>query len=156
MATDEQKKKNQLRLANMTLFGVTAGVWDLLGEGASGLTHQIGSEILPVMENEMGLEIAGESPEDVLQEVARLFVDEFGFAKDIEVTSDGDVLKMKVAGCLNYKLTQDLTAAGVERPFVCPYLAAATAVFDRMGIKAMTKIDTWSEKRGSVLSFELF
>ena len=56
----------------------------------------------------MGLEIDGESPEDVLQEVGRLFVDEFGFATEVEVASDGDVFTMKVHNCVNRSMTDDL------------------------------------------------
>jgi len=34
----------------------------------------------------MELEIAGEKPEDVLTEIGRLFVDEFGFASSVDIT----------------------------------------------------------------------
>ncbi|MBN1936821.1 MAG: hypothetical protein JW934_19325 [Anaerolineae bacterium] len=155
MASEEEKKQNMLRLARLTLFGVTTGIWDLMGDGARGLSHEIGDEILPVLEKEMGLEIAGESPENVLQEVGRLMVDEFGFAKSVDVVADGDILQMKVHTCANRKLTDDLEAAGVGTPFICPFLCVADAVFDRMGIKARTKIERWHEAGGSIITFEV-
>ena len=155
MATDEEKKQNMLRLARLTLYGLTTGIWDLIGEGALGLSHEIGDEILPVLEKEMGLEIAGENPTEVLQEVGRLMVDEFGFAKEVEVTSDGDVLTMKVHTCANRKLTDDLMAAGVGKPFICPFLCISDTVLDRMGVKAMTNVEKWVEGKGSIITFEL-
>lgn len=155
MATDEQKKANMLRLARLTLYGLTAGIWDLLGEGALGLSHLIGSEILPVLEKEMGLELAGESLVDIANEVGRIAVDEFGFASEVEVTGDGDKIIMKVRNCANRKLTDDLMAAGVSKPFICPFLCIADAVFERMGEKAMSSVEKWEEGKGSIITFEL-
>jgi hypothetical protein len=102
----------------------------------------------------MGLEIDGESPEDVLQEVGRLFVDEFGFATEVEVASDGDVITMKVHNCANRTFTDDLVAAGVGSPFICPFMCVSDAVFDRMGEKALTKIEKWVKGNGSIITFE--
>lgn len=155
MATEEQKKQNLVRLLRMALYGLTVGTWDLLGESAYGISRQIGAQILPVMEKEMGLEIAGESPKDMLQEMGRLFVDEFGFAREVTVSEEGDKLVMKVRGCLNFKFTDDLQAAGVEWPFICPYMCAATVALERMGIKARASIQRWPEGAGSIITFEL-
>lgn len=156
MATEEQKKQNMLRLARMTLFGLTTGVWDLLGEGSLGLSHEIGDEILPILEKEMGLEIAGEDPVQVLQEVGRIMVDEFGFAQSVDVSGDGDRLVMKVHSCANRKLSDDLEAAGITHPFICPFMCVSDAVFDHMGIKVMSKVDRWHEANGSIITFTLF
>jgi hypothetical protein len=155
MATEEQKKKNMLRLTRLALLGVSAGVWDLIGEGAYGLSHEIGSLLLPVLEKEMGLEIAGEDPEQVLQEIGRLFIDEFGFAGDVEVSQDGDTLTMKVHSCANRNFSDKLMAAGVGKPYICPFLCVGNAALDRMGVKAMSTIEKWKEGKGSILTFEL-
>ncbi len=155
MATEEQKKKNILRLARLSLLGVSAGVWDLLGEGALGLSHQIGSLLLPVLEKEMGLEIAGETPEQVMQEVGRLMVDEFGFAADVDVTRDGDEITMKVHTCSNRRFTDQLMESGVTKPFICPFLCVGDAVLDRMGEKARGTVAKWEEGNGSIITYEL-
>ncbi len=155
MATEEQKKQNMLRLSNLALLGLAAGVWDLLGDGARGLSYEIGDEILPMLEKEMGLEIAGETPLAVLQEVGRLFVDEFGFAQEVTVSEDGDVLTMKVHGCINRTFSDKLEAAGVNYPFICPYMAVANAVFGRMGEKVRSTVQRWVEGKGSIITFEL-
>ncbi len=155
MATEEQKKQNLLRLVNLALLGLAAGTWDLLGDGARGLSYEIGEAILPILEKEMGLEIAGQSPLEVLQEVGRLMVDEFGFAENVTVEADGNVLRMKVYGCVNRSFTDKLEAAGVPIPFICPYMAISNAVFNRMGEKVRTEIQRWREANGSIITFEL-
>jgi len=155
MATEEQKKANQLRLANLTLFGVTAGLWDLLGDTALAVGPQVGEQVLNVMEKEMGLEIAGETPEEVLTEIARLFVDEFGFAGNIEVVTEGDTITMKVRNCLNRGLTDRLVEAGVGKPFICPVMNAGAVAMRRLGIKAQQDVVKWTEGNGSIISFKL-
>lgn len=155
MATEEQKKANQLRLANMTIFGLAAGLWDFLGETSYALTPKMGAAVLEIMEKEMGLEIVGEKPEDVLTEIARIFVDEFGFASDIEVVKEGDALQMKVHSCLARKLTDQLQAAGVESPFTCPIMNAAQAAMKRLNMKARSHVDKWAEEKGSIITFEV-
>lgn len=155
MATEEQKKQNLVRLLRLVLFGVTSGTWDLLGDTALGLSREIGVQILPVLEKEMGLEIAGETPQAVLQEVGRLFVDEFGFAKGATIAEEGDKIVMEIQACVNRKFTDDLRAAGVGSPFVCPFMCTASAVFDRLGIKARGNIVESAGSDISTLTFEL-
>mgnify|MGYP000731124450 CR=1 FL=1 len=94
MATDEQKKANMYRLAKLTLYGLSTGIWDLLGEGALGLSHVIGAQILPVLEKEMGLELGSESLLDIANEVGRLAVDEFGIAESVEASGDSDQITL--------------------------------------------------------------
>jgi hypothetical protein len=155
MATEEQKKANQLRLANLTLFGITAGFWELLGDTALAIGPQIGEQVLKVMEKEMGLEIAGEKPEEVLTEIARLFVDEFGFASNIEVVTEGNTITMKVHNCLNRSLTDRLMEAGVEKPFICPIMNSGFVAMRRLGIKAHPDVVKWTEGNGSIITFRL-
>ncbi len=155
MATEEQKKANQLRLANLTLFGVTSGFWNLLGDTALAVGPEIGEEILKVMEKEMGLEIAGETPEVVLTEIARLFVDEFGFAGNIEIVTEGDTITMKVHNCLNRNLTDRLIEAGVGKPFICPIMNSGFAAMRRLGIRTRENVVKWAEGNGSIITFKL-
>lgn len=154
MATEEQKKINKLRLTQIVLTGLASGIWDILGEGAMGLTHQIGAGILPVMEKEMGLEIVGETPADVLQEIGRLMVDEFGFAQNVEVIDNGDTLDMKISKCINAGLTGEMKKAGVGKPsFICPYMALSDAALDKMGTKAISQMQ--KNEKTEVITFEL-
>ena len=154
MATEEKKKENRLRLTNMALLSLASGTWDTLGESVFAFSGPMGDRILHIMEQEMGLEIGGETPADVLMEISRIFVDEFGFAGDIEVVivSD-DEFQLKVHTCVNRKFTDMLMDAGVEKPFVCPVLNACQAALRRMGYKMHEKVEKWSEGKGSIITF---
>ncbi len=156
MATEEQKKNNQLRLGNLTLLSLASSTWDTLGESAFAFSGPMGDHILEVMETEMGLEIAGESPEDVMMEISRIFVDEFGFAGDIDVEAQGeDQFQMKVKNCVNRSFTDRLLDAGVEKPFVCPIMNACQAALRRMDFKAHETVEKWAEANGSIITFKL-
>ncbi len=155
MATDEQKKANMLRLSNLTLYGLTTGVWDYVGESSFAMSEGIGESVLGLMEKEMGLEIAGASVDEVLTEINRLFVDEFGFADDIEILADDSQVVMKVHSCLNRNLTDKLMAAGVEKPFICPIMNAAQAALKRMGTRARIDVAKWEEGKGSIITLTI-
>lgn len=155
MATDEQKKQNQLRLTNLALLSLASGTWDTLGESAFAFSGPMGNHILEVMEKEMGLEIAGEDPADVMMEISRIFVDEFGFASDIDVEVQGDdQYAVKVRNCVNRRFTDKLMDAGVEKPFICPIMNACNAALRRMGYKAHEDVEKWSEENGSIITFK--
>ncbi len=155
MATDEVKKENRLRLTNMALLSLASSTWDTLGESAFAFSGPMGSQILKVMEQEMGLEIAGETPEDVMTEIGRIFVDEFGFCGDIDVESDGDSLyTVKVKQCVNRRFTDKLADAGVEKPFICPIMNACQAALRRMGYKMHEDVEKWAEEGGSIITFK--
>jgi hypothetical protein len=156
MATEDQKKENRLRLTNLALLSLASSTWDTLGESAFAFSGPMGNHILEVMEKEMGLEIAGETPHDVMMEISRIFVDEFGFAGDIDVEADGDnQFQVKVRNCINRRFTDRLMDAGVEKPFVCPIMNACQAALRRMEFKAHETVEKWADGNGSIITFEL-
>jgi len=113
----------------------------------------MGNELIHMFEKEMGLEIAGETPEDVIQEIARIFVDEFGFASNIEVVNGGsDKIQIKVTKCINRKLTDKLMEEGVETPFICPIMNATFAALSRMGFRMHHEVVKWKEGDGSIIT----
>lgn len=155
MATEDAKKVNQYRLMSMALTGLASGVWDTLGESAFAFSGPMGKQILSVMEKEMGLEVAGENPEEVIGEIGRIFVDEFGFAGDITVKTIGpDHIEVRVLNCINRRYTDQLAAAGVEKPFICPILNASQAALRRMGHKMHEDVQKWTEGNGSIITFK--
>ena len=76
MATEEEKKRNLARINAMIIYGLEKGLWDLLGESALAISAVVGVGMLEKLEQTMGLEIAGEEPQDILTEIGRIFVDE--------------------------------------------------------------------------------
>lgn len=155
MATEESKKANRLRLTNLALLSVTKGAWDILGKkGVNSFSGIMGNQILQVMEQEMGLEIAGEDPETVLMEISRIFIDEYGFASDIDIEKIGENdFRLKVHNCVNRSFTDKLTEAGVEYPYICPIMNASRSALKRMGYKVHENIEQWKEGKGSIIEF---
>ena len=155
MATEEQKKRNQMRLIELTLLGLTTAVWDMVGESAYAFSQGIGENILQVMEKEMGLEIAGESPEDIAEEVTRIFIDEFGIAEEIENSAEGNVLTQKIKNYIGRQWEEKLAAAGVEQPFTSTFMCVGQAVARRQGKKVRVKARVWEEGNGMIITWEV-
>lgn len=156
MATEDQKKENRLKLTNLALLSLASSTWNTLGESAFAFSGPMGDYILEVMEKEMGLEIAGQNPKDVMMEISRIFVDEFGFAGDIAVEEvDGEHYQLKVKNCINRRFTDRLMDAGVEKPFICPVMNACQAALRRMDFKAHENVEKWADGNGSIISFNL-
>ncbi len=118
MATEEQKKSRQLKLFNTIIEGQAKGIYDLFGDSAQSITGPIGEEILEEMEREMGLEIQGENSADILTELGRIMVDEYGLLSDIEFKSLGGVrTQMTCRDCLLKSSCLRLKGAGI--PVAC-------------------------------------
>ena len=156
MATEEEKKRNLARLNAMIIYGLEKGLWDLFGESALATTNTVGEGMLELMEKNMGLEIEGEDPQNILTEIGRLFVDEYGIAADFDITKDGDDINFSVKNCVLMHVEKDLIAAGIK-PFVCPYLnIAAAAMRRRLGVKtSISQFDVDTENHQCTLSFKL-
>jgi len=135
MATDGEKQARLLKVFNIGMYGMIKGMWDLFGDTAFATVRPVGARILTMMEKESGLEIDGENPEDILQEIVRLFADEIGVISDGQVTMDGDTVSMACRECFLREATGWLEDEGVE-PFAClPMNIAAAAMQKRLGTK---------------------
>ena len=139
----------------MIIYGLEKGLWDLFGESALATTNTVGEGMLEILEKSMGLEIEGEDPQDVLTEIGRLFVDEYGIALNFDIQKKGDTVELDVQNCVLMQVEKDLVSAGIE-PFVCPYLNIATAAMrHRMGMKTkISKLEVNTETHTCALVFE--
>jgi hypothetical protein len=158
MATEEQKKIRQLRVFNDIVAGFGEGLYDLFGDTAIATIDSIGEDILEEMEHELGLEIHGEDPQDILTEIERLLVDEYGFLKKakLEMHPETHEIDMICEGCLMWRATKALSARGVP-PYVCvPMMMASAALHKRLGKKAkFVKIDQTDEGHICDIDFHL-
>ncbi len=135
MATEEQKKIRQMKLFNEVVYGLAKGMWELFGEGAFGVCAEIGEEIIEEMEHDMGLEIRGETPQDILTELERIYVDEVGGAQAADLKIKDERLDIFIEGCILLHACTDLQKEGI-RPFTCiPMMLAAAALRERLGLK---------------------
>ncbi len=154
MATEIEKKKNLARLLELVTKGLGKGLWDLVGEPVYATSAVIGDEILAYLQKNIGLEIAGESPEDVLLELTRIFMDEFGAAQDVNIQKKDNLIEMKIKKCVSRRLCLDLKKENIP-PFVCPYLAvSAAAMRKNLGMKTRVK-EVEAGEDECILNFEM-
>lgn len=136
MATEEQKKGRQTRLFNDIIAGFAKGLYELFDDSALAMADTIGSELLVEMEQELGLEIAGEDPQEILTEIERLLIDEYGMSKDAKFTVKDGQIDMKIEDCQLWSATEKLLKAEVP-PFTCvPMMMASSALRKRLGTKS--------------------
>jgi hypothetical protein len=156
MATMQEKKLRQLKLFNDIIYGFARGLYDLFGESAVATVDSIGEEILTDMEHELGLEIAGEDPKDILMEIERLLVDEYGLCKTADLVIDDKKIDLTCEGCLLWKATRELQKDDIP-PYTCvPMMMASAALHKRMGVKAkFVDIHQDMDKRLCDIDFEI-
>jgi hypothetical protein len=155
MATEDQKKKNIMRLMTLMISGMAKALYDLFGESAFATMNEVGKTTLEIMEKEMGLEIDGENPQDVLTEIGRIFADEMGFVESFTTSHEGNQLVLSVNRCQGWDLTQTIMKTGVEIPFTCPVMNVCQAALTRMGLPARKAIEPIHETLGSKITFTL-
>jgi hypothetical protein len=156
MGTEEQKKKNLLKVFNIAMYGMVNGLWDLFGESSFATINSIGDKILSALEQDAGLEIAGETPEDILLEVVRLLVDEVGTMSDGSVKMDGKKVSIACQECFLRQATGWLESEGVQ-PFACvPMNISAAAMRKRLGTRHRVVGRQWdAETQTCTIEFEL-
>ena len=156
MATEEEKKRNLARMNAMIIYGLEKGLWDLFGESALATTNTVGKGMLEILEKSMGLEVEGEAPQDMLTEIGRILVDEYGIATDFDIVKNGDSIEMQVQDCVLMHVEEDLIHAGIK-PFVCPFLNITAAAMRRNSHHKtrISKFEVDTERRHCRLCFEM-
>lgn len=130
MASEDEKKRNLVKLSSLVIHGLTRGLWELLGESAEVTAKMIGHSNIEMLEKEMGFEIAGEDLEDMMMELNRIFVDELGALDVSDAKVDGNRVTMTCRGCKFMGLTKDLMEEGIP-PFICPFKGMALAAVSK-------------------------
>lgn len=156
MATEEQKKARQMKLVNDIVFGFAKGMYDLFDDSALATVETIGEDIIEEIEHELGLEIHGENPQDILTELERLLLDEYGMCKNASIKIQDHEIDILVEGCMFWHSTQELHKAGVP-PYTCvPMMIATAALRKRLGKRArFVGITHDYEKRGCDIDFHM-
>ena len=149
MATEEQKKKQLVRVFSLMIVGLAKGIYDTLGDSAYALMKSVGENLLDVMQKEMGLEIEGEDPADMLNELLRIWVDEIGFIEEAKVEETENGWVVTGSGCKGWNLTQKLLASGIKEPFTCPIMNSMNAGLGKMGVKTHIHIEPLPKVRGT-------
>ncbi len=156
MATEDEKKRNLVKMLNLVLFGLAQGMWDLLGEASNAATRLIGETNIDMLQKDMGFEIAGEDVQDVLIELQRIFVDELGAMTKAGSKVEGDQVELTCTDCQLLSMSKQLLAADIQ-PYICPFRGMAVAAMEKnLGVRTRivgTEIDP--DKRVCVHTFEM-
>lgn len=149
MATEEEKKKQLVRVLSLIIEGLATGIYELLEDSAYALMRTVGKNILEIMQKEMGLEIEGEDPGDVLNELLRIWVDEIGMFEDAKVEEVENGWVVVGNNCKGWNLSQRIVKAGAKEPFTCPVMNSMHAALDNIGIKTHMKIEPQKATKGT-------
>ncbi|MBN1484193.1 MAG: hypothetical protein JXA37_05680 [Chloroflexia bacterium] len=136
MATEEQKQQARLQLLGTVLAGFITGLYKLFGDGAMATVDTIGQDVLKDMEHKLGLEIHGEDPQDILTELERLMIDEFGLLQDAKLVIEGGKIALSCEKCMLWNLSRTLQEAEVPLYSCVPMMMASTALRKRLRKKA--------------------
>jgi hypothetical protein len=156
MTTEEQKTERLLKVFNIGMHGMIKGLWDIFGETSFATTSLIGDRILTKLEQEGGLQLKGETPEQILQELVHVLVNDVGTMSGGTVAIDGDKVSIACQECFLREATAWLEAEGVQ-PFAClPMNVGAAAMRKRLGTKHRLLGRSWNpETETCTISFQL-
>ncbi len=154
MATEEQKKRQLVRVFSIMIEGLAAGIYDMFEDSAYALMRQVGHNILDIMQREMGLEIEGEDPNEVLNELLRIWVDEVGFFDEAKVEATDNGWQVVGHHCKGWNLTQKILKTGAKEPFTCPIMNSMHAALEKMGVKTHMHIESLPETKGTKFTLE--
>jgi hypothetical protein len=155
MVTEEKKLENRAQLWGMTVTGMTLGIWGMVEESATSLAPQIGSQILEMMETKLGKKIDSTKPEEALQQLGRLFVEEFGYAADAKMDVAEKRIRVSFSKTISAPEFAMLEQRGVKRIFSHPFMSAGVAVLSRIGQKARWTVEIDTSGGNETITFDL-
>jgi hypothetical protein len=154
MATDQEKSSRREMMLGTLVFGITFGVWEMMEDSATALTPTIGKSLLPMLEQLLGLKIAGDKPVDVLTEVGRVFSDELGWAKGSKATGTDKAITLLLTDAIGSEQIAEFTTKGIKF-FSHPVMCVGVAALARMGVKCRPSLVTDAAGNTQTITFEL-
>jgi len=143
------------RFMNIILYGLEKALWNVVGEGAFAITSPIGKGMLEIMKKELGLKVSGEEAQDVLNGIAKRFVEDFKIAEGLEITKNDNMVTVSVKHCILSQKEFLLQKQNIA-PFACPFTNVARAAMEELlGMKTgIKKIDFKGDH--CEITFEIF
>lgn len=149
MATEEEKKKQLVKVFSLMIEGLAKGIYDLFEDSAYSLMETVGKDLVEIMQKEMGFEIEGETADEVLRELIRIWVDEIGFFEEAKVEKIDNGWEITGAKCKGWNLTQKILATGVNEPFTCPVMNTMHAALEKVGVRTHMHIEPQPDIKGT-------
>ena len=117
-----------LRPLNALVYSLCAGLWNLAGEGSKAIMRQIGRELYERFIKER---LDRSSLEKALESACRIIADELKVCEDMGFALKGDLIEVKISGCVLAETTNLLKEKGVPLIF-CPYANVFVAMLEDM------------------------
>lgn len=134
MAIEEQKMERQISVFNEIVAGFAKGLYDIFDDSALAMANTLGLELLKGMEQDLGLEISAEDPQELLREIESLLLDEYGFCEAAAFDINDGYIDMKIEECQLWQATEKLLKADVP-PYTCiPMMMASASLQNRLGM----------------------
>lgn len=149
MATEDEKKRQLVKVFSLMIEGLAKGIYDLFEDSAYSLMATVGKDLIEIMQKEMGFEIEGEAPNEVMNELLRIWVDEIGFFEEAKVEKTDKGWVIIGSKCKGWNLTQKILATGVKEPFTCPVMNTMHAALEKVGVKVHMKIEPQPKIKGT-------
>jgi hypothetical protein len=155
MTPDQEfKLSHSLKLLSLSYTDLASVVWDLLGESCYAFSRMIGEEALEEFQKEFDLKVVDRPIKEMMDEIAKIYVEDYGFAEDIKVEMDGEkTVKIYVKHCLGRNVCDRLVSFGVGKPFNCSIMCAYFVVLDNYGYTMRSTAEKWTEESGTIITF---
>ena len=157
MAAEDVKRERLLQVFNISMYGLIEGLWDLFGESSFATINTVGDKVLKVVEKEVGFEVQGDNPKDILMEVNNLLVNKVGTMQSGMVVMDDDgKVSMACEKCCLQEATKWLESEGVQ-PFAClPMNIYAAALRKKLNVRHKVLGRSWDDSSETcVISFQI-
>ena len=115
-----------LKPVNALVYSLCAGLWNLAGEGSKAIMRQIGRELYDRFIKER---LDRSSLEKALESASRIVADELKVCGGISFAIRGDLIEIRISGCVLAEATNLLKEKGIPLIF-CPYANVFVAMLE--------------------------
>jgi hypothetical protein len=154
MTTDQVKTTYREYMLETLVFGITFGVWEIMEESAAALTPTIGKSLLPMLESLLKVKVEGETPEDLMKSVGRIFTEQLDWAKGAEVTAADRSVRVLLKDAIGTGEIAKFMSRGIKF-FGHPVMCAGVEALARKGIKCRPSLTADAAGNSQTVTFEL-
>jgi hypothetical protein len=155
MGNEQKQLENRARLWGLTVTGLTMGIWGMVEESATSLAPGVGKQILEMVETQMGKKIDAAKPDEAIGQLAKVFVDEFGYASAVKVEGADKQVKVSFTKAISAPEFGLLAGRGVKKIFSHPFMSAGMAALGRLGARARWDVAVDPASGNETITFDL-
>jgi hypothetical protein len=127
----------------------------MVEESATSLAPGVGSQILEMVESKLGKKIDAAKPDEILRQLGRVFIEEFGYAADVKVEGADNQIRVSFHKAISAPEFALLAQRGVKKIFSHPFMSAGVAALSRIGQKARWMVEIDPAGGNETVTFDL-